>query len=54
MKVSILINENQQRQLIVESLSDKFKEIIMSNKELISKIVKSASKQMNCSIGKFL
>lgn len=47
MKVSILINENQQRQLIVESLSDKFKEIIMTNKELISKIVKSASKQIN-------
>jgi len=47
MKVSILINENQQKQLIVESLTDKFKEIIMTNKELISKIVKSASKQIN-------
>jgi hypothetical protein len=47
MKVSILINEHQQKQLIVESLTDKFKEIIMTNKELISKIVKSASKQIN-------
>ena len=51
MSITILINESQKKRLLVESMSDRIKNVIDSNTELVKKIVKDANKQLKLDIG---
>lgn len=47
MNITFLINENQKRQILFESMSDEMKKQSKENKNLIERIYRDASKQIN-------